>query len=437
MINEQGKKDPRPRDAHLSGRFRPPGDKSISHRAIILAGLARGSSWIQGLNPGEDCAATLRAMGLLGAGSAPEDAGVRIQGTGGRLATPAGVLDCGNSGTTMRLLMGLAAAGPGLALFTGDRSLCGRPMDRVARPLREMGASLWLREERFAPLAIRGGPLRPIRYPMPVASAQVKSGVLLAGLFTAGLTGVVEALPTRDHTERLLEHLGGRVVRADGLVGVDGPMPLTGRRIAVPGDISAAAFPLTAGLIVEGSRVTALGVGVNPTRTAVLAIFERMGARLAVTPCGGDEALPEETADLTVEAGRLSGVEIGAAEAALAMDELPVLAVAACCASGVTTIRGAQELRIKESDRIGAMAAGLSRLGARVEELEDGLAIRGGGPGFRFSGGTVDARGDHRVAMALTVAGLRATGEVRVEGVESVALSDPGFFRTLDELRRG
>lgn len=401
-----------------------------------MAGLARGESFISGLNSGEDCATTRKILTLLGARFADEGDGIRVWGTGGRISEPRVALDCGNSGTTLRLVMGLAAAQPGLRLFTGDASLTSRPMARVAEPLALMGAAIWLRDGRYAPLAVNGRTLKAIRYRPPVASAQVKSAVLLAGIMTEGRTEVAESIRTRDHTERLLEHFGVRVSRFGDSVAIDGPARFDGRRTIVPGDISAAAFPLVAGLIVPGSSVTAVGITVSGARRAILTILERMGAQLEMEVREAMGDLPEETAVVTARGSRLLGTTIEGLESAQAIDELPILAVAACCATGTTIVRDAAELRVKESDRIAAMAAGLTRLGARIEEKPDGWVIEGGGPDFRFSGGPVDSRHDHRVAMAFAVAGLRSSDEVRIHGLESMKISDPGFLGTLNGLRQ-
>lgn len=458
----------------LRGSFRPPGDKSISHRALLLAGLARGESVLSGLNPGEDCRSSRNVLAALGVRFEDlADGRVRVAGRAGAFGAPVEPLDAGNSGTTMRLFAGVAAALSGVRAFTGDASLRRRPMDRVAAPLTTMGARFTLTDGRFAPFRVEGGRLTPIRYELPVPSAQVKSAVLLAGLLTDGATVVIEPVPTRDHTERMLRAFGVPV-RRDGLeIRVEGTGQPTGREFAVPGDISAALFTLVAALLVPGSRVTARGVGVNPTRRAALDILARMGARIEATPSGGGNAagggglagaegavaggsgagsagagrssagLPgapdlaelEPVADITAGESELTAVEIGGAETAVAIDELPILAVAAACATGTTRIRDAAELRVKESDRIAAMAAGLSTLGVTVRELPDGLEIVGGGPGFRFGGGVIDAHHDHRIAMAFAVAALRGTGEVRIEGMGSAAISDPGFARTLAALR--
>lgn len=446
----------------LRGSFRPPGDKSISHRAILLAGLARGESLLDGLNAGEDCRSSRGVLEALGARFQDLGEGrVRVTGVDGRPGAPAEPLDAGNSGTTVRLCAGVAAAVPGWRRFTGDASLCRRPMDRVAAPLTAMGARFTLTDGRFAPFAVEGRHLKPIRYELPVASAQVKSAVLLAGMLSEGATTVVEPLPTRDHTERMLRAFGVPVHREGTSIRVEGPGRLTGRSFEVPGDLSAALFTLVAALLVPGSQVTARGVGVNPTRRAALDILVRMGARLAETPVGipfdgagmagtVGNARPdggaagtaasglaelEPVADITAGESELTGLDISGAEAAVAIDELPILAIAAACASGTTRIRDAAELRVKESDRIAAMVAGLATLGVRVREQPDGFDIVGGGPGFRFGGGKIAAHHDHRIAMAFAVAGLRSTDEVWIDGMASMAISDPGFARTLAALR--
>lgn len=422
----------------LSGQIRSPGDKSISHRALILAALAEGRSLLRGLNEGDDCRSTRRALNRLGATFEDTPDGVIVTGAGGALHESDEPLDAGNSGTTLRLLMGVAAATPGLHLFTGDGSLRARPMDRVADPLRNMGAELWLRQGRFAPLAVRGRVLVPIRYVLPVPSAQVKSALLLAGLVTAGTTEVVEPIPTRDHTERALMAFGGVVTTGDGFVRITGPQRLRGAEVIIPGDLSAALFLLVAGALVPGSRVTALEVGINPTRRAGLDLLARMGARVEIVErTGGGNATGEPIADVTVSFSELRGIEIGGAEAAQAIDELPILAVAAACARGVTRIRDAAELRVKESDRIAGIARGLATLGVRVDECPDGLDITGGGPGFRFAAGSVVTRNDHRLAMSFMVAGLVAQGPVVPDDMASAAISDPRFQATLDRLGQG
>ncbi|TPW17974.1 MAG: 3-phosphoshikimate 1-carboxyvinyltransferase [bacterium] len=421
----------------LLGRFRPPGDKSISHRSLILASLASGTSLIRGLNPGADVQSSIRVLTQLGARFDVTPDGLRVTGTAGHLA--GGVeLDCGNSGTTMRLLLGVLAGRPGFVRLTGDASLSRRPMGRVAEPLRRMGATIELAADDRPPIAITGSRLTPSAMPETVRSAQVKSALLLAGLTVDGITTVIEGVASRDHTERILTQFGAAVQRVGRTVSLTGPVVLSGTTIDVPGDPSAAAFPLVGAAILPGSRVTAEAVSVNPTRRQWLDILGRMGARVtisnAVGPNGAgleQEANVEPVAEVTVEAGALLGVTIGDTEAALAMDELPILAVAACCATGVTRIRDAGELRVKESDRINGMATGLTALGVRVEELPDGLVIHGGGPKFRFRAARVDSLGDHRLAMAFRIAGFKADGPVVIDGMNSAGVSDPAFEETV------
>ncbi|MDZ4806113.1 MAG: 3-phosphoshikimate 1-carboxyvinyltransferase [Candidatus Eisenbacteria bacterium] len=421
----------------LLGRFRPPGDKSISHRSLILASLASGTSFIRGLNPGADVRSSRMILAKLGARIEMTPDGCQVVGTAGKLT--GGVdLDCGNSGTTMRLLLGALAGRPGSFRLYGDASLSARPMGRVAEPLRRLGAILDLAADDRPPIAITGMRLAPFAMPETVRSAQVKSALLLAGLTIPGAMTLIESVESRDHTERMLTQFGAKVERFGRTVSLIGPVVLSGTTIDVPGDPSAAAFALTGAAILPGSSVTAESITVNPTRRSWLDILGRMGARVTILMQPGPEGLgsgqdenAEPVANVTVEAGELSGVTIGGDEAALAMDELPVLAVAACCALGATTIRDAAELRVKESDRISGMARGLAVLGARIEELPDGLVIHGGGPGFRFRAGRVDSLGDHRLAMAFRIAGLKADGPVVIDDVGSAGVSDPAFEETV------
>lgn len=416
----------------LSGTITVPGDKSISHRAAILGGISSGLTEIQGFLEGEDCLATLRAMAAMGVEVARKGPGhylLRGAGEGG-LQEPEAILDCGNSGTTARLLLGVLAGQPFTAVLTGDDSLRRRPMERVARPLAEMGAAVVGRDGgRRLPLAITGTrPLRALTHHLPVASAQVKSALLLAGLWAAGPVTVVEPGPSRDHTERMLTAFGIPVEVAPGRVTLTpGRLP-AGRLLQIPGDLSSAAFFLTAALLLPGGEVTVKGVGVNPTRTGLLDVLAAMGALLAVTP-GSEDGEP--IADLTARPAALSGVEVGGPLIPRLIDEIPILAVAATTARGVTEIRDAAELRVKESDRIQALAGELAKLGAAIEERPDGLRIEGG---RRLKGATVSSLGDHRIAMALIVAGLLAEGTTVVEGIDCIATSYPDFLATLQRL---
>lgn len=412
----------------LTGQVRVPGDKSISHRAVLFGALAEGTTRVRNFLAGADCLSTvgcLRALGVevcLGGGEAV------VVGRGWEgLAEPAEVLDCGNSGTTMRLLLGVLAGLPAFAVLTGDASLRRRPMGRVVEPLRHMGARIDGRAggER-APLAVRGGALRAASFALPVASAQLKSALLLAGLRAEGRTSVAEPSRSRDHTERLLPRFGVPV-RVEGLaVSVEGPARLRAAEVPVPGDISAAAFFLVAAAVVPGSRLRLPGVGVNPTRAGVLEVLEAMGARIRRR--NEREEAGEPVADLEVEAGELRGVRVGGDLVPRLIDEVPALAVAAACARGVTEIRDAAELRVKESDRIAALARELGRLGAAVEELPDGLRIAGGRP---LAGAECHSGGDHRLAMALAVAGLVAGGETVIADADCASVSFPGFWRAL------
>ena len=411
--------------APLRGVMRVPGDKSISHRAALLGGIASGTTTVDGFLRGEDCLATvgcLRAMGVR-----IDDDGARLVIHGGGLREPEEVLDVGNSGTTIRLLAGILAGQPFHSVVTGDASIRRRPMDRVSTPLRLMGARITGREGgRLAPLAIDGGGLRGIAYDTPVASAQIKSAVLLAGVFADGETTVREPAQSRDHTERMLAAFGVPVVR-DGLaVRLRGPATLRGTALRVPGDLSSAAFFLVAAALVPGSELTVEDVGLNPTRTGVLDVLVQMGADVRVS--GRREEGGEPLGVVTVRASRLRGTVVGGALIPRAIDELPAIALAACLADGETLIRDAAELRVKESDRIAALARGLGALGAKVEPRPDGLAIVGVP---RLRGGTVTSGGDHRIAMALAVAGLCAEAPVVIDDPACIQTSFPQFEEAL------
>ncbi len=409
----------------FTGEVSVPGDKSISHRAVMLGALAEGTTRIANFLAGHDCLSTVACFRALGVPVALEEGAAVVEGGAGVLAEPADVLDCGNSGTTMRLLLGVLSGRPLFAVLTGDASLRRRPMGRVVAPLRAMGAFLDGRAGgELAPLAVRGGSLRGGRFRLPVASAQVKSALLLAGLAAEGVTEVEEPAPSRDHTERMLRHFGVVVEAAPGRAAVAGPARLVARDVEVPGDISAAVFFLVAGAVVPGSRVVVRGVGVNPTRAGALEVLAAMGARVRLL--GERQVSGEPVADLEVESSALKGVAVGGALVPRLIDEVPALAVAAACAEGVTEIRDAAELRVKESDRIAALASQFGRLGVRVEELPDGLRIHGGG-GRRLRGAEVESGGDHRLAMALAVAGLVAEGETVVRGASCADVSFPGF----------
>jgi 3-phosphoshikimate 1-carboxyvinyltransferase len=410
----------------LRGTLDVPGDKSVSHRAVMLASLADGTSRLTGFLEGEDTRATAAVFARLGVRIETPAPGMRIvHGVGiDGLRAPDGVLDCGNAGTAMRLLAGLLAGQRFDSVLVGDASLSRRPMGRVIDPLSAMGARIDSDGGR-APLRIHGGAaLHGIDYATPVASAQVKSSVLLAGVHADGITTVREPHPTRDYTERMLRAFGYAVDIAGGAVSLCGGGRLRATDVAVPADFSSAAFFLVAATLVPGSEVTLRRVGVHPRRTGLLRALEAMGADIDVQACG--DAGGEPVADLVVRHAPLRGVELPSAWVADMIDEFPVFCVAAACAQGATTIRGAAELRVKESDRIAAMAAGLRQLGIAVDEAPDGAVVHGGR--LRADGaGTIESHGDHRIAMAFAVAAQLAGGPVRIGDVANVATSFPGF----------
>ncbi|MGZ4106926.1 MAG: 3-phosphoshikimate 1-carboxyvinyltransferase [Tumebacillaceae bacterium] len=418
---------------HLRGEVNVPGDKSISHRAVMFGSLAEGETRVRGFLPGADCLSTVDCFRKLGVQIdvlSPTELVVHGVGMNG-LQEPTDLLDVGNSGTTARLMLGILAGQPFHATITGDSSIRRRPMARVSVPLRQMGAKIDGREEgRLAPLAVRGQRLQAMHYDMPVASAQVKSAVLLAGLFADGNTSVRETEATRDHTERMLRAFGVDVQTEDNVVTVPGGSVLRSTDIDVPGDISSAAFLLVAAAILPGSDVTIRNVGVNPTRTGILDVLREMGAdieELNVRESGG-----EPIADLRVRGGQLRGTVVSGSIIPRLIDEVPVLAVAATQAEGVTEIRDAAELKVKESNRIATTANELRKFGAVVEELEDGLRITGR---TKLQGGAqIDTYHDHRIAMAMAVAGLVAEGTTTIDDWESVDVSFPGFHELLQNL---
>lgn len=406
----------------LKGRFSVPGDKSISHRAVILGALAEGITEVEGLLEGADVLATIaafRAMGVEMEG--PNNGHLRIQGAGLHgLHAPAVPLDCGNSGTAMRLLAGVLAGQAFSSTLIGDTSLQKRPMGRLLNPLRAMGAEITAQEGR-APLHIHGRPLHGIEYALPVASAQVKSAVLLAGVYADGQTCVTEPAPTRDHSERMLQGFGYPLERQGPRICLRSGGQLHGQSLQVPGDISSAAFFLLGATIAPGSDLTLEGVGINPTRTGIIEILTRMGARIDLTALR--EVGGEPVADIRVRYAPLQGIAIPLRLVPLAIDEFPALFIAAACAKGQTVITGAEELRVKESDRIAVMAGGLRALGATIEERADG-AIISGSP---LLGGQVNSHGDHRIAMAFAMAALVAQGDIEILDCANVATSFPSF----------
>ncbi len=410
----------------MDGEIRVPGDKSISHRSVMLGALAEDETRVRGFLQGEDALATVAAFRALGVSiEGPQRGELRISGVGLHgLRAPDGPLDMGNSGTSMRLLAGILAGQPFATELLGDASLMRRPMQRVITPLRRMGAQVEADEGGRPPLRIAGGDLQGIHYDLPMASAQVKSCVLLAGLFAKGETSVTEPAPTRDHTERMLRGFGYEVHEKAGVISLRGGGSLRGGEIDVPADISSAAFFLVAASIAPGSELLLTHVGVNPTRTGVLRILELMGADLELRnqrSIGG-----EPVADILVRHAPLRGIEIPLELVPLAIDEFPALFIAAACAEGETVLRGAEELRVKESDRIASMAEGLRTLGVSNTVLDDGIVITGGNIG----GGVIQTHHDHRIAMAFAVAALRAEEEIRILDCEHVATSFPGFDST-------
>jgi 3-phosphoshikimate 1-carboxyvinyltransferase len=412
----------------VSGAIAVPGDKSISHRALMLSGVAEGTSEVSGFLASEDCLASLAAMRALGVPiDRPSPTRVLIHGVGLRGLHDAGfALDMGNAGTAMRLFTGLLSAQAFDSRLIGDASLMKRPMERVAKPLREMGADVRT-HSGTPPVDIGGGRgLRGIEYRMPVASAQVKSAILLAALYADSATTVIAPAVNRDHSERMLESCGVRI-DTDGLrTTLHPPQRLSNQRLNVPGDFSSAAFFIVAGLLgAAPGGLLIQNVGLNPTRTGLLDVLRSMGGDIEVQ--NPRESGAEPVADLLIRASALHGVEVPAALVPLAIDELPVLFVAAACASGETVVTGAEELRVKESDRIAAMSAGLKSLGVEHSVLPDGMRIEGRGEGPAFSGGEIDSFGDHRIAMSFAVASLRAAASIAILDVANVATSFPGF----------
>jgi 3-phosphoshikimate 1-carboxyvinyltransferase len=410
----------------LQGTLRVPGDKSISHRAVMLGSLADGVSEVRGFLAGADCLCTMKAFQAMGVQIETMAADrLRVHGVGLHgLREPAAALDLGNSGTSMRLLAGLMAGQRFASVLTGDASLSRRPMRRIVDPLRQMGAHIETTGQGTAPLRIGpGSGLKGISYRSPVSSAQVKSGILLAGLYAEGTTEVFEPEPSRDHSERMLRAFGVTMEASPGHAALRGGQPLRAADIEVPGDISSAAFFLVGAAIVPGSELLLTGVGVNPTRTGVIEILRRMGAEVELANVrlfGGEPA-----ADIRVRGpAQLRGIDIGHDLVALAIDEMPAVFVAAACAAGETVISGAAELRVKESDRIAAMCDGLVALGVAAEAQPDGARIRGGGA---LRGGSIDSRGDHRIAMSFAMAALRAQGPVQILDCANVGTSFPGF----------
>ncbi|MDT3415389.1 3-phosphoshikimate 1-carboxyvinyltransferase [Brevibacillus aydinogluensis] len=408
----------------IEGTVRVPGDKSISHRAVMFGALAEGTTTIEGFLPGADCLSTIDCFRRMGVKIEQAGDRVTVYGKGWYgLEEPSQHLDVGNSGTTIRLMAGILATQPFHAVMEGDESIAKRPMRRVIGPLRQMGAKIDGRKDgEYTPLSIRGGGLQGISYQSPVASAQVKSAILLAGLQAKGVTSVTEPQLSRDHTERMLQAFGVKVVR-DGLtVSVEGGQTLTGRAIRVPGDISSAAFLIAAVMMVPGSSLLIENVGVNPSRTGIIDVVRAMGGRIELQ---NERIVNEEpVADLLVTHSELRGIEIGGEIIPRLIDEIPVIAVMATRANGRTVIRDAEELRVKETDRIATVASQLSKFGASVTPTPDGLIVEGA---TQLTGAAIDSMGDHRIGMAMAIAGLAAEGETVIENDAAINVSFPGF----------
>ncbi|MET3504438.1 3-phosphoshikimate 1-carboxyvinyltransferase [Halalkalibacter oceani] len=418
----------------LTGSIQVPGDKSISHRAVMFGAIAEGKTTVDGFLAGEDCLSTIDCFRKLGVTIEQEGEKVTIEGKGwDGLQEPEEILDVGNSGTTTRLMLGILATRPFHSVIIGDDSIAKRPMGRVTEPLREMGSIIDGRGNgRFTPLSIRGGQTKGIQFQSKVASAQVKSAILLAGLQSEGVTSVTEPALSRDHTERMLTAYGVEVKR-DGLtVSVKGGQTLTAQDITVPGDISSAAFFLVAAAIVPNSHITLKGVGINPTRSGIIDVLQEMGASISVHNeqiVGG-----EPIADLDIKTSTLKGIEIGGDLIPRLIDEIPVIAVLATQAEGKTVIRDAEELKVKETNRIDTVVSELKKLGATIEATEDGMIIEGR---TALQAATVSSYGDHRIGMAMGVAGLIAEGRMTIERSEAIAVSYPTFFEHIDELLGG
>jgi 3-phosphoshikimate 1-carboxyvinyltransferase len=417
----------------LRGTIQIPGDKSISHRAVMFGAIAEGTTTVEGFLPGEDCLSTIDCFRKLGVSIEQEGEKVTIEGRGWEgLSEPSEILDVGNSGTTTRLMLGILATRPFHSVVIGDDSIAKRPMARVTNPLREMGSIIDGRENgNYTPLSIRGGQTKGIAYQSQVASAQVKSAILLAGLQSSGITSVSEPALSRDHTERMLEAYGVKVKR-DGLtVSVEGGQSLTAQHIVVPGDISSAAFFLVAAAIVPDSEITLEGVGLNPTRSGIIEVLEKMGAAMSIhnERLAGGEPL----ADITISTSSLTGIEIEGDLIPRLIDEIPIIAVLATQAEGKTVIRDAEELKVKETNRIDTVVSELSKLGATITATDDGMIIEGRTP---LTGAIVNSFGDHRIGMAMAIAGLITEGDVTIERSEAIAVSYPSFFEHINSLQQ-
>ncbi|MBN6188614.1 3-phosphoshikimate 1-carboxyvinyltransferase [Aneurinibacillus sp. BA2021] len=416
----------------IAGNITVPGDKSISHRAVMFSALAEGTTMIEGFLPGADCLSTISCFRKLGIEIEQKDDKVRVAGKGWYgLTEPSDILDIGNSGTTIRLIMGILSTQPFHSVLIGDESIARRPMRRVTDPLRQMGADIAGRKNgEYTPLSVRGGTLTGIEYRSPVSSAQIKSAVLLAGLGAEGETTVYEPELSRDHTERMLRSFGVKVESFAGGVRVRGGQRLVSPgHIRVPGDISSAAFPLVAAAIIPGSRIVVQNVGLNPSRSGIIDVLHEMGANIVLH--NEREEGGEPVADIELTYAPLKGIEISGAIIPRLIDEIPVIAVLATQAEGTTVIKDAAELKVKETNRIDTVVAELRKMGARIEPTEDGMVIHGT---TALHGAVCDSHGDHRIGMAAAVAGLAAEGKTTIQNAESINVSFPGFFSTLQEI---
>ncbi|KYD09911.1 3-phosphoshikimate 1-carboxyvinyltransferase [Saccharococcus caldoxylosilyticus] len=417
----------------LQGIIHVPGDKSISHRAVMLGAIAHGTTTIENFLPGEDCLSTIDCFRKMGVVIKQDGSHVVVEGKGQNgLQEPSDILHVGNSGTTARLLLGILAGCPFHACLIGDESIAKRPMGRVTKPLKMMGARIDGREHgNYTPISIRGGELQPIHYESPVASAQVKSAILLAGLATAGTTAVTEPNRSRDHTERMIRLFGGNVA-VDGLtVSVTGPQQLAGTSIYVPGDISSAAFFLVAGAVVPNSEITLKNVGLNPTRTGIIDVLQKMGADITIANVRNEQTEP--FGDITVRTSRLAATEISGELIPRLIDEIPIIALLATQAEGTTVIKDASELKVKETNRIDTVVTELRKLGAEIEATEDGMIIHGKSA-LQTEEAVVDSHGDHRIGMMLAIAACITKGAVHLKRPEAVAVSYPAFFDHLHSL---
>jgi 3-phosphoshikimate 1-carboxyvinyltransferase len=416
--------------SHLRGVIHVPGDKSISHRAIMFGSIAQGKTTIRHFLRGQDCLSTIDCFRKLGVHIEEDGQQITILGKGWEgLEEPKDILYTGNSGTTTRLIMGILAGRPFHSVLMGDESIGRRPMDRVVLPLREMGASILGRENgKFTPISINGGSLRSIHYKMPVASAQVKSALLFAGLQAEGTTVIEEMAPTRDHTEKMIKEFGGECIREGMTISVKGSQSFEGRDIYVPGDISSAAFFLAAGAIIPGSEIILKNVGLNPTRSGIIDVLKEMGADLELSDLSSNG---EETGTIVIRYSQLKGIEIGGSLIPRLIDEIPIIALMATQAEGETVIKDAEELKVKETNRIDTVVGELKKLGADIESRKDGMVIRGK---TALKGGKVSSFGDHRIGMMLAIAALLSKDPVDLDNPECISVSYPNFFDDLQKL---